>query len=334
MNKFCIIDAHCDTIAKLSDQNVSINKYGDTHVSIEGLKEGCVDIQFFAACICARDINDSPLQTALNLIEAFENMVKKYGDCFYPITKASDIHASKRAGKIGALLAIEGGDALEGKISNLHLVYNMGVRLITLTWNYNNEIGSAAMDTATEWGLTAFGAEVIKEMNRLGMIIDVSHLSEKAFWDVVEVSSPPIIASHSNAKALCNHPRNLDDSQIKAIVEKGGVIGINFYPPFLSWHKADIHSIVNHIEYIAGLAGVDGVGFGSDFDGVDRLPEGVNGPQNFPDIIDELLRLNYTEESVYKICYGNFFRLMERILKGIGEEAWQDRSIRCIGSVL
>lgn len=310
MSKFYVIDAHCDTISKLVDENASLENHDGVHVSLQGLKEGCVGIQFFAAWIGPRDKYGPHLHRGLRLIKEYNSMLKAYPDVFYPVHGITE----RNTGKIGALLAVEGGEVLEGSLSNLHLLYSMGVRLMTLTWNFNNEIAGAAMDNNAE-GLTTFGTEVVKEMNKLGMIIDVSHLSEEAFWDVIELSSQPVIASHSNAKSLCNHPRNLNDRQIEAIVSKGGVIGINFYPPFLSLQEASIASIIEHIDYIAGLAGAEGIGFGSDFDGVEYLPHGIEGPQSFPDIIEELLRLNYSEETVQKICHGNFSRVMNKIMK-------------------
>ena len=142
-------------------------------------------------------------------------MLKKYDCFFYPVTIVSDIYSPKNAGKIGALLTVEGGEVLEGRLSNLNVLYNMGVRLITLTWNFNNEIGSAAMDTMAEGGITAFGTEVIKEMNKLGIIIDVSHLSEKAFWDVIEVSSQPIVHPIPMQKVMQSSP------QFKRPADKG-----------------------------------------------------------------------------------------------------------------
>ncbi len=312
-NRFFVIDGHCDTISKLDD--ISAMECSDNHVSISGLYEGRVGIQFFAIWMDPSS-TDNYLHRGMELIDRYQRMMNKYSAYFHPILRLADAKDTLEAGKVGALLAVEGGDVLEGKLSNLEVLYSAGVRLLTLTWNRSNQVSGAAMDAHNRYGLTSFGKEVVKAMDHMGMMIDVSHASAEAFWDVMEVSEQPVVASHSNAKAICAHPRNLDDEQIKAIALKGGVIGINFYPHFLSeTGEAGIVHIIKHIEHIAGLAGVDCIAFGSDFDGIEILPKGIEGPQSFPDIIEELLRLNYAEEDVKRICHNNFLRVMEKILK-------------------
>jgi len=311
---FFVIDGHCDTISKLDDIG-AIECPNNNHVSISGLYAGRVGIQFFAVWMDP-SFTGKYFHMGLQRIDRYQRMLDKYVAYFYPILRFNDVEDALEAGKIGALLTVEGGEVLEGNFSNLEVLYGAGVRLMTLTWNRSNQIAGAAMDTHNRYGLTPFGNQIIKGMNDMGMIVDVSHASEEAFWDVMEVSQQPVIASHSNAKAICPHPRNLNDEQIKAIALKGGVIGINFYPPFLSKRgDAGIADIIRHIEYIGGLAGIDCIAFGSDFDGIKSLPQGIEGPQSFPHIIEELLRLNYSEKDVRKICHNNFLRIMEKILK-------------------
>lgn len=312
MKKGFIIDGHCDTLTNLLDRSLNID-CDENHINLDRLIAGNVGIQFFAAWIGPRFKYGSPLKRALRLIDTYNQMICNAAHILRPILKYEHIESIKD-NQIGTILTVEGGEVLEGELSNLRILYKLGVRLMTLTWNYRNEIADGVMETSAQGGLSLFGVDVVKEMNRLGMIIDVSHLSEKGFWDVISLSRDPIIASHSNAAALCNHPRNLSDDQIKAIHDKGGIIGINFYPIFLSRNKASIDDIIKHIEYIAGLTTIDVVGFGSDFDGIDMLPVGVEGPQSYPVIIERLLRLNYKEEDIRKIMYKNYLRILKAIL--------------------
>jgi len=313
MERFKIIDGHCDTLTNLLDRPSTIDD-PKNHVNIEKLMEGGVYIQFFAAWIGSKQKYGSPLQRGLKLIDRFNTMLAQ-NSRIVPILEWKDTKEIKN-NKIGALLTVECGSILEGELANIRILHKLGVRLITLTWNYRNEICDGIMETNSKGGLSNFGISVIQEMNRLNMIIDVSHISVSGFWDVIEHSKAPIIASHSNAKALCPHVRNLDNKQIQAISEINGLIGINFYPPFLSSkNSCRVDDIVRHIEYIAGLGGVDIIGFGSDFDGVDKLPEDINGPQDFPKIINRLLQLNYSENDVKKICSENYLRIIKSVLK-------------------
>lgn len=311
MKRFQIIDGHCDTLTKLLDKSITLND-PTNHISLHKMIEGGIRVQFFATWIGSEEVYGSPLQRGLKLIDRYDAMLMEHPNTIVPILAYQDLH-SIGDNQLGTLLTVEGGDILEGEIANLRILHRLGVRLMTLTWNKQNEISDSIMDT-TNNGLSDFGILVVHEMNRLNMIIDVSHISVKGFWDVMQYSCEPIIASHSNAKALCSHPRNLDNDQIRAIEESKGVIGINFYVPFLTRGIGAIDDIIKHIEYIAGLGGIDIVGFGSDFDGIDQLPHDIEGPHHFPRIIEKLLQLNYSEKDVNKISSGNFLRVMKAII--------------------
>ena len=309
-----IIDGHCDTLTHILDNSSNLHDKSN-HVSIDTLLEGGVKIQFFAAWIGPKRRYGPPLQRGIKLIDRYYTMINENPNLLFPVLRYEDIDMVK-SNQIGSILTVEGGYILEGEISNLRIIHKLGVRLITLTWNNRNEISDGIMETNSRSGLSSFGISVIREMNRLNMIIDVSHISVQGFWDAIEHSVDPVIASHSNARTICPHPRNLEDNQILALSKVGGIIGINFYPPFLTENnEASIEDIIRHIEYIAGLVGVDSLGFGSDFDGIEQLPIGVAGPQAFPKIIERLLQLNYPERDVQKICYDNYLRVIKNILK-------------------
>jgi membrane dipeptidase len=314
MKSFHIVDCHCDTLEKIVDHGASLLRSSESHITIDGLKRGKVCLQFFAAFIGSKP-NGSALKRCLRLIDTFYRMLDKYRDVFVQILGCDDIGNMPLTERIGALLAVEGGEALEGEISNLRILHRLGVRCLTLTWNNRNEIADGVLEKYADGRLTGFGRQVVREMNRLGMLVDVSHLSERGFWDVLELSQAPIAATHSNAKSVCDHPRNLTDAQIIAIKENNGFIGINLYPPFLKGKSACLDDILRHIEHIASVAGIDILSFGADFDGIERLPEDIRGPEGYNNIVNALLRLNYSEEEVARIAYGNASRVLKQVLK-------------------
>ena len=205
---------------------------------------------------------------------------------------------------------------MEGDLGVLRVLYRLGVRLITLTWNQRNQIADGIGESRTGSGLTEFGLKVIDEMNDLGMLIDVSHLSETGFWDVIKRSKTPIIASHSNCYALCSHLRNLKDEQIKALTDKDGVVGISFVPNFLTQErrKTTVKDVVTHIDYLVEKAGINYVGLGSDFDGTGGLPLGLEGVEKMPNITAELLNRGYKEGEIEKILGGNFLRVFKKVV--------------------
>jgi len=214
------------------------------------------------------------------------------------------------------ILSIEGGEALEGDLGVLRVLHRLGVRLLTLTWNQRNQIADGVGESRTGSGLTEFGLKVIDEMNDLRMLIDVSHLSETGFWDVIKRSKAPIVASHSNCYALCPHLRNLKDEQIKALADKGGVIGITFVPNFLTQEKrkTTVKDVVKHIDYLVEKVGVDCVGLGSDFDGTGALPLGLEGVDKIPNITEELLNRGHKEKDIKKILGENFLRVFKDVI--------------------
>jgi membrane dipeptidase len=313
MDSYYVIDSHCDTIGKIADHGFQAFRNGDFHVSLEGLSQGRVGLQFFAAWI-NKNSKLSCLQQGLRQIDAYYTMLNTYSDILAPILKKQDIDYAIDNNKIGAMLTVEGGEILEGGLFNLRILYQLGVRAMTLTWNYSNELADGALETCPSEGLSPFGHEVIKEMNRLGMVIDVSHLSEKGFYDVIETTNKPIAATHSNAWSVRPHPRNLKDEQIQLLAENKGVMGINFYPAFLSHNDGSLKDILKHIDYIAALVGVDTIGFGADFDGIEETPVDIKGPQDYSELINALLQLNYSETDVKKIAFENYKRLLFEVL--------------------
>lgn len=234
-SKALVCDLHSDTILKLKKGDYVFSEKNSTgYIDIPRLKEGGVDLQVFAVWVSPDFLPDSAAREAFNLIDLFYQQLEKYPEDIELAKNISNFKKINKKGKIACVLGLEGGHSIEGNIALLRTFYRLGVRYMTLTWENSNPIASSAADTSTQkGGLTELGKEVIKEMNRLGMIIDISHLSEQAFWEVMELSKAPVIASHSCVKAICNHYRNLTDEQIKAIAKSGGVIGINFFSGYL-----------------------------------------------------------------------------------------------------
>jgi len=315
--KAIVFDGHCDTILEIMNHKRTLGKRASTgHLDIPRMKEGGVDVQFFAVFIEDIYKPDRSLKRTLQLIDCFYKEIEKNQDDISLVTNYNQIEEVNSAGKIAAILSIEGGEALEGDLGVLRVLYKLGVRLLTLTWNQRNQIADGIGESRTGSGLTKFGLKVIDEMNRLGMLIDVSHLSETGFWDVIKRSKAPIVASHSNCYALCPHLRNLKDEQIKALADKGGVIGITFVPNFLTQEKrkTTVGDVVKHIDYLVEKVGVDYIGLGSDFDGTGGLPLGLEGVDKVPNITGELLDRGYKEKDIKKILGENFLRVFKEVV--------------------
>lgn len=292
-----IFDGHCDTISELLDQGKQLSE-NDLHIDMTRLLKYDSYTQIFAAFI-APEYANCAMERAENIINKFysEMQINNITIC----KNYDDWENAKTAYK--AFLSLEGGEPIRS-ISDLHKLHKMGVSMIALTWNYKNCLACGIMEEY-DTGLTSLGRDVVKEMNRLGIIIDVSHLSEKSFWDVCSISKMPVCASHSNLRSVKNHPRNLTDEQFVQIIKTGGVAGVNFYPPFLG---DDVKDIARHIDRFLALGGEDNIGLGSDFDGVDCLPQGVSGVHDMGHIIK---MLPYTTKIREKIAFRNFLRVIK-----------------------
>ena len=314
--KAIVFDGHCDTILGIINKDRSLSEKSDVgHLDIPRMKEGGINVQFFAVFIEAIYKPHQSLKRTLQLIDCIDREVEKNQNDIYLVTNYKQIKEVTDSGKIAIILSIEGGEALEGDLGVLRMLYRLGVRLLTLTWNQRNQIADGVGESRTGSGLTEFGLQVIDEMNKLGMLIDVSHLSETCFWDVIKRSKSPIVASHSNCYSLCPHLRNLKDEQIKTIAEKGGIIGVTFVPDFLTNEKreATIKDVAEHIDYLVKRVGVDYVGLGSDFDGTKVLPLGLEGVEKVPHITEELLNRGYKVEEIEKILGKNWLRVFKKV---------------------
>jgi len=300
---FGMVDSHCDTITAAMDNGQGMYE-NNLHLDFARLKEFGAPIQVFSVW-CADAYLDDAFAYTNKAIDFFLDEIEAHSESIALAKTASDLAKNAIDGKISAILAIEGGEALEGKIENLEHFYNRGVRLITLTWNRENALGHGALTNSNK-GLKPFGIECIKKMNELGMIIDVSHLNEAGFWDVHNISEKPYMASHSNAYAIAANKRNLTDPQIKAIAEKGGIIGINLYPNFLTnTRNAATEDILKHIRHMNKLGAAKNIGLGCDFDGVGILPAGISGVSQIKTLAENISG-EFGDEFAAQIMYNNY----------------------------
>ena len=318
-----VVDAHCDTILHLADRPFKPDwrkrrlgvRSTAGHIDIPRLIDGGVDCQFFAIFVEAFYRPERALMRVLELIDFFQRELDENRGLIGLALSYNDIVEASKAGRVASLLSLEGGDAVQGSLAALRILYRLGVRSVSLTHNERNMLADGVSEARAKGGLTSIGVQVVEEMNRLGMILDVSHLSDCSFWDALEVCKAPPIASHSNCRSLCNHPRNLTDEQIKAIADKGGFVGVNFSPSFLVKDgKAAIKDVLNHIEHMVEVAGVDHVGLGSDFDGISSTPEGLEDVTKLPKITLKLLERGYSEGEVRKILGGNLLRIIRQVV--------------------
>ncbi len=309
--QYKVIDGHCDTMGELMVQSGNLAEC-NLRVTLPRLAAYGGYIQFFALWV--DDTETSPFAHAERMAKFYDVQVKKFK--LTPVLSACDAETVLNKGQIGALLAVENGNVLEGDIQNLKKIYRWGVRTLTLTWNGTNELCDG-IGVENGAGLSVFGRNVVQLMNELGMIVDISHISEKGFWDVMRESKQPVMATHSNSSAICGHKRNLTDEQIHALSEKGGVMGLNLYPAFLSDNKiADWTDCIRHIKHIINVGGEDCLGLGSDFDGFSGdMPHGITGPQDFDFLFEKLKENGLTAQQIEKIAYKNVLDFTKNILK-------------------
>ncbi|HLQ40147.1 MAG TPA: dipeptidase [Tetragenococcus sp.] len=322
-----VVDMHCDTIMQIyqatKDQPVLLKK-NNIQLDIEKMQKGDYLLQNFALFIESDEV-DSPYQTAKEMVDCFYQEMKQNKDTIRPVIHYEQILENGLNNRMSALLTMEEGAPLEGSIEKLEEFYNLGVRMLTLTWNYPNEIGypNAAfsdddfhLNDHKQKGLTEQGIKIVQRMNELGMIIDVSHGSDALVEDVLKYTDRPFVASHSDARAICPHYRNLSDDLIRKIAERGGVIGINFAGQFLKKAEdkgSQIDAIVRHVQHIYQTAGIDVIGLGSDFDGI-KVHEDLPDGSVLPKIYDALVKAGFTTKEVDKIFNENVLRLYRDFL--------------------
>ncbi|MBI4278086.1 MAG: membrane dipeptidase [Armatimonadetes bacterium] len=312
-----VFDGHCDSLACVLRAERSLGERSTSgHTDLPRLRAGGVTAQIFA---CGLHVfgkrSEQPTQLFLRMADAFHETLQRFPDQVMLATRGSDVVQAKEEGRIAAILGMEDGAPIAGELGILRIFYRLGLRVICLVWGPRNEIGDGvSRRTDAGEGLTPFGVSLVREMNRLGMVVDVSHLNEKGFWDVIEHSEDPIIASHSNARGLYDHPRNLTDRQLRALAERGGVVGVVF--TFLHGDPASVTlaTVLDHIDYIVDRVGPDHVGIGSDFDGLSSAPPaGLEDATCFPRITCGLLERGHREEDVQRILGGNFLRVFRAV---------------------
>lgn len=298
-----LFDCHCDTIVAADYCNEKLRK-NKLHLDLERLSRFSPCAQVFAVCTAIEN-NSEP--EAERIIKKLRKELSDNADLVRLCLSSADLDNAVSDNKIAAFISVEGAE----QIRSLKDVYMLGVRIIHLTWNYDNKYCGAAAGSAL--GLTELGRAFVAESQRMGFLLDLSHISERGFYDVMEIASKPIIAGHSDSAAITPHVRNITDDQFAALMQCGGGVGINFYPTFLG-KNGDIAAIIAHIEHFLSLGGERSVFLGCDLDGIETTPKGINGVQDLEVLYNELLRLNYSEELVRDIFYNNLHDIIGRAL--------------------
>lgn len=299
-----IFDAHCDVLMKLLEKP-SINFHNDDllQVSVEKLRQGNGKVQCYAIYIPEKVHKLIKFDAALQCVTLFYEKIATTKNNIKVIRTKED-EATLQPHEMGAILTLEGCDALLGDINRLKILHRLGVRSVGLVWNYANEAADGILEERNG-GLTNFGRSVVHYLNEQNMWCDLSHCSEAAFWDAFEQAKYPT-ATHSNAKSICKNPRNLNDEQLKAMFSRDAIVGINFYPPFVvDEGTATISDLIKHIDYMCALGGEKCIAMGSDFDGIDMHPTDLNHVGQYPNLANELLKF-YTEEQVKGFMYENY----------------------------
>ncbi|ULQ55551.1 dipeptidase [Flavihumibacter rivuli] len=368
-DKLVVVDTHNDVISTASMNGMSFDTdlYGKTHSDLNRFRKGGVDIQIFSIFCDETFGKGTAFNRAVREMDSLDAIVARNPDRIMAVNSYADLKKAIKAGKIGAMKGVEGGHMIEDRLDLLDSLYQRGARYLTLTWNNSTSWASSAWDETyldqgkptpiSQKGLNEQGRQIVRRMNELGMMVDLSHVGVRTFYDALAVSSKPVIVSHSCCHKICPVPRNLTDDQIKAIAKNGGVIHVNFYSGFvdstynkkkegiitkykaekdsllaLQWsgHNADewifrkyapevqalrpgLDQLLDHIDHIVAIAGIDHVGIGSDFDGIESAPQGLEGVEDMPRVTEALLARGYSKKEVAKIMGENFLRLYKAV---------------------
>ena len=312
-----IVDMHCDTLIEGWRRPDKSFYDGDFSINLKLLKENHSLCQFFAMYLSRNEMKTmDPYDILKGIYGYYTQKMEEHKDIIRPVYSVEEILKNREEGILSSFLTVEDGVFVDGKIERIQEIYDMGVRLLTILWGYENSMGYPCHDDQSihMMGLKPFGIEVVEEMNRLGMIIDVSHLSEGGFYDVAKYSKQPFMATHSCSRQLCNHKRNLTDAQLRTLAEKGGVAGINFECSFLKEgsERATYEQIIQHLLHMKNVAGIETIGFGSDFDGIDDNGELVNFG-GFSTLLN-MMEKHFTYDEMDKITHLNALRVMKDVL--------------------
>jgi membrane dipeptidase len=321
MKPMNIFDLHCDTLMPVYIDGYNLKNWNG-HINLDKMQQGGAMVQCFAIYIPTNrsaeyhNVKEGPYEYWQGCVNAFDKQMADNADLIRQVRCIADIEQNVKDGKMSALLTVENGVALDGKIERVQECYDRGVRMIGLTWNYENSVGFPCSDDPElhKLGLKPFGLEVVSKMDELGMVVDVSHLSEGGFWDVVNHGKNPFMASHSCARALCDHRRNLTDEQMKALANKGGIVGVNFENSFLrkGSKTTDVSDITWHMKHMINVGGLDMVALGSDFDGIgDNL--NFKDYAGIPQLVDAIEK-EFGAAACDKICHGNALRLFKEVI--------------------
>ena len=320
-----VIDGHCDTLLRMRTpepgappvlDGVEENK---GHIDLGRLKTGGVTAQNFACYVWGRYLPSQATRETLRLLDLFCRFQTAHADELCLATCAADIERAKDENKIAGILSLEGAEGLEGDLGVLRMVYRLGVRWLGLTWSLRNQAGDGVNEARTGGGLTEFGVRLVEEMNRLGMVVDISHLAPAGVEDVFEISQAPVVASHANAHAICPVPRNLTDQQLERLAASGGVVGVVYLPGYIrqSEDPATLGQLLDHVDHVVKVVGTDYVGLGSDFDGFGGPPPvGLEDVSCLPNITVGLLERGYGTNEVQKILGGNWLRVIRQVTGG------------------
>jgi len=306
----CVFDGHCDTIYRCYTRGDGFRE-NTGHLDLARMCAHGPWAQFFAI-FWSKEEGTRPLfQVFREQAALFEREIRNHADVVAHCRTAAELEEAWRMGKQAAFLSVEGAELLACDEQALEQAYHLGVRAVNLTWNFENALSGSNAE-ASEKGLTAKGRSFVRKMEQLGMLIDVSHLSDPGFWDVLEETNGPIFASHSNARAVWPHKRNLTDAQFTAIIERHGTAGINMSADFLGADPG-VDDIVRHIEHWFSLGGENNVSLGGDWDGISRTPKDICGIQNLDRLAERLLQLNYREQQVHGLFYQNLMRVVKEV---------------------
>jgi len=292
------------------------------HTDIPRLRQGGLKAQFWSVFVPAEHekTGDALLQT-LHQISIVKTMMQRYPETFEFASTANDIERIVKSGKVASMMGVEGGYSIEDELSNLQRLYDEGCRYMTLTHSKSLKWADSATDEPVSHGLSDFGRDVVLEMNRLGMLVDLSHVSPATMKAALVTTKAPVIFSHSSARAICDHPRNVPDDVLPLVAKNGGVVMVNFFSAFIvpttqlkldKEARGSLHDVVDHIDHLVKVAGIDHVGIGSDYDGVRRLPEQLESVASYPLITQELLNRGYDKASIHKILGGNVMRVLRK----------------------